>query len=224
MNLVSMVINWIKNASEKNTQLLAETMLIYHGVGRGSGHAFLWYSEVAWDSFFTAAHTIGAHKALICIVSVDNRIVSRIMNAARDSKIDDALVHMTDGPRWNAVLHEWPRKIEAYVKSINTEMFPENVLLSQQLSGALSIFQRLEKKVDRMSDFMQDPTSDSNSIQLMQENMQLQNTIITLLKKENKGLQHKLAALMNLSPFSSPPSKRAAEAALSPSAGIVTIN
>ncbi len=46
-----------------------------------------------------AAHMIGAYKALIHDVGVDNSIVSRIMNAARDSKIDDALGPMTDGPR-----------------------------------------------------------------------------------------------------------------------------
>ncbi len=54
MDLVSVVMHWIKNASEKNTQVLAETMLIYHGVGRGSEHEFLWYSEAAWDPFFEA--------------------------------------------------------------------------------------------------------------------------------------------------------------------------
>ena len=37
---------------------------------------------------------------------------------------------------------------------------------------------RLEKKVDRMSERMQDGTSDSNSIQLIPENMQLQNATI----------------------------------------------
>jgi hypothetical protein len=85
-----------------------------------------------------AARMIGAYKALIRDVGVDNGIVSRIMNAARDSKINDALVPMTDNPRWNAVLHEWSRKIETYVKSKNTEMVPENASLSQQLSGTLS--------------------------------------------------------------------------------------
>ena len=54
VDLVSVAMHWIKNASEKNTQVLAETMLIYHGVGRGSEHAFLWYSEAAWDPFFEA--------------------------------------------------------------------------------------------------------------------------------------------------------------------------
>ena len=52
----------------------------------------------------------------------------------------------------------------------------------------LSIVHRLEKKVDRMSELMQDRTSDSNSIQLMQENMQLQDANITQLKEENKRL------------------------------------
>jgi hypothetical protein len=52
VDLVSVAMHWIKNASEKNTQVLAETMLIYHGVGRGSDHAFLRYSEAAWDPFF----------------------------------------------------------------------------------------------------------------------------------------------------------------------------
>ncbi len=46
-------------------------------------------------------------------------------------------------------------------------MVPENASLSQQLSGALSMSHRLEKKVDRMSELIQDCTSDSNSIQLM---------------------------------------------------------
>ncbi len=50
---------------------------------------------------------IGAYKALIHDVGVDNDIVSRIMNAVRDSKIADQLVPMTDSPRWNAVLHGW---------------------------------------------------------------------------------------------------------------------
>jgi hypothetical protein len=40
-DLVSVVMYWIKNASEKNAKVLAETMLIYHGVGRGSEHVFL---------------------------------------------------------------------------------------------------------------------------------------------------------------------------------------
>jgi hypothetical protein len=125
---------------------------------------------------------IGAYKALICDVGVDNGIVSRIMNAARDSEINDAMVPMTDGPHWNTVLHEWSCKIETYVKSKNTEMVPENALFSQQLSGALSMSHRLEKKVDRMSELMQDCTSDSNSIQLMQENMQLQLATINQLE------------------------------------------
>jgi hypothetical protein len=60
-----------------------------------------------------AARMIGAYKALICDVGVDNVIVSRIKNAARDSKINDPSVPMTDGPCWNAVLHEWFCKIEA---------------------------------------------------------------------------------------------------------------
>jgi hypothetical protein len=54
VDLVSVAMHWIKNASEKNTQVLAETMHIYHGIGRGSEHAFLWYSEAAWDPFFEA--------------------------------------------------------------------------------------------------------------------------------------------------------------------------
>ena len=91
----------------------------------------------------TAARMIGAYKALIHDVGVDNGIVSRIMNAARDSKINDALVPMTDGPNWNAVLHKWSCKIEIYVKSKNTEMVSENASLSQQLSGALSMSHRL---------------------------------------------------------------------------------
>ncbi len=53
---------------------------------------------------------IGAYKVLIRDVGVDNSIVSRIMNAERDSKIDDALVPMTDGPRWNAVFMNGPAK------------------------------------------------------------------------------------------------------------------
>jgi hypothetical protein len=67
-----------------------------------------------------AACMIGAYKALILGVGVDNGIVSRIMNAARDSKIDDALVPMTDGPRWNSVLHEWSHKIK-HVSSARTQ-------------------------------------------------------------------------------------------------------
>jgi hypothetical protein len=39
VNLVSVVMNWMNNASEENAQVLAETMLIYHGVDRGSEHA-----------------------------------------------------------------------------------------------------------------------------------------------------------------------------------------
>ena len=105
-----------------------------------------------------AARIIGAYKVFICDVSVDNGIVSRIMNALRDSKINDAMVPITDGPHWNAVLHEWSCKIEAYVKSKNTVMVPENVLLIQQLSGALSMSHRLEKKSDKMSELMQDRT------------------------------------------------------------------
>jgi hypothetical protein len=54
VDLVSAAMYRIKNASEKNTQVLAETMLIYHGVDRGSEHAFLWYSGAAWDPFFEA--------------------------------------------------------------------------------------------------------------------------------------------------------------------------
>jgi hypothetical protein len=72
----------------------------------------------------------------------------------------------------------------------------ENASLSQQLSRALSIVHRLEKKVDRMSELMQDRTSDSNGIQLMQENMQLQDANITQLKEENKRLQRQLVASM----------------------------
>ena len=79
---------------------------------------------------------------------------------------------------------------------------------------------RLEKKADRMSELMQDHTSDSNSIQLMQENMQLQLATINQLKEENKRLRRQLVALMNLSPFRSPPSKKATEAALPPLAGM----
>ena len=114
---------------------------------------------------------IGAYKALVHDVGTD---VSRIKNAARDAMIDDPSVRTTaEGPRWNAVLRDWSCRIEAHVKSKNTEMVPaENASLSQQLSGALSIVHRLEKKVDRMSELMQDCTSDSNSIQLMRENMQ----------------------------------------------------
>jgi hypothetical protein len=167
----------------------------------------------------TAARLIGAYKALVRDVGADNSIVSRIKNAARDAKIDDPSVPTTaEGPRWNAVLRDWSCRIEAHVKSKNTEMVPaENASLSQQLSGALSIVHRLEKKVDRMSELMQDRTSDSNSIQLMRENMQLQDANITQLKEENKRLRRQLAASMALSPFSSPlPSKRAADAVLSP--------
>ena len=91
-----------------------------------------------------AARMIGAHKALICDVGVDNGIVSKIMNAVRGTKIDDPSVPMSDGPRWNAVLHEWSGKIEAYVRSKNTGMVPENASLSYQLSGALSMYHRLE--------------------------------------------------------------------------------
>ena len=54
VDLVSVAMHWVKNANEKNSQVLAETMLIYHGVGRGSEHAFLRYSEAAWDPFFEA--------------------------------------------------------------------------------------------------------------------------------------------------------------------------
>ncbi len=111
------------------------------------------------------------------------------MNAARDAKIDDVSVSMTDGPRWNTVLHDWSRKIEAYVKSKNTEMVPEYASLSQQINGAVSMFHRLEKKVDTMSDLMQDHTSDINSIQLMRENTQLQNATMTQLKEENIRLR-----------------------------------
>jgi hypothetical protein len=82
------------------------------------------------------------------------------------------------------------------------------------------MFHRLEKKVDTMSDLMQDHKSDSNSIQLMQENTQLQNATMTQLKEENKRLRQQLAASMNLSPMNSPASKRAAEAPLSPAAGM----
>ena len=107
-------------------------------------------------------------------------------------------------------LHQWSCRIEAHVKSKNTEMVPaENASLSQQLSGALSIIHRLEKKVDRMSELMQDRTSDSNSIQLMRENMQLQDATMTQLKEENKRLRRQLVASVAQSPFSSPlPSKR----------------
>lgn len=63
---------------------------------------------------------------MACDVGVDNDIVSRTMNVARDSKIDDALVPMTDDPHWNAVLCGWSRKIEAHVNSKNTKMVPEN--------------------------------------------------------------------------------------------------
>jgi hypothetical protein len=54
VDLVSVVMHWMQNTSTKNTQVLTETMLMYHGVGRGSKHAFLWYSEAAWDLFFEA--------------------------------------------------------------------------------------------------------------------------------------------------------------------------
>ncbi len=84
------------------------------------------------------------------------------------------------------MLHDWSRKIEAYVKSKNTEMVPEYASLSHQINGAVSMFHRLEKKVDIMSDLMQDRTSDINSIQLMRENTQLQNATMTQLKEENK--------------------------------------
>ena len=49
-----------------------------------------------------------------------------------------------------------------------------------------------------MSELKQDCTSDSNSIQLMQENMQLQLATINQFKEENKRLQRQLVALMNL--------------------------
>ncbi len=88
------------------------------------------------------------------------------------------------------MLHDWSRKIEAYVKSKNnTEMVPEYASLSQQINGAVSMFHRLEKKVDTMSDLMQDRRSDINSIQLMRENTQLQNATMTQLKEENKRLR-----------------------------------
>ncbi len=54
MDLVSVAMHWIKNPSEKNAQVLAETTLIYHGFGRGSEYAFLRYSEAAWDPYFEA--------------------------------------------------------------------------------------------------------------------------------------------------------------------------
>jgi hypothetical protein len=54
VDLVSVVMHWMQNASTKNTQVLAETMLMYQGAGSGSEHAFLWYSEAAWDPFFEA--------------------------------------------------------------------------------------------------------------------------------------------------------------------------
>ncbi len=116
------------------------------------------------------------------------------MNAARDAKIDDVSVPIIDGPQWNTVLHNLSCKTEAYVKSKNTEVVHEYALLSQQINGAVSMFHRLEKKVDTMSDLMQDCTSDSNSIQLMQENMQLQSATMTQLKEENKRLWQQLAA------------------------------
>jgi len=50
--------------------------------------------------------------------------------------------------------------------------------------------------------------------------MQLQLATINQLKEENKRLQRQLVASMNLLPFSSPPSKRATEAALPPLAGM----
>jgi hypothetical protein len=136
-----------------------------------------------------AGQLIGAYKSLIHDIGVDNSILSRIMNAARDAKIDDVSVPLTDGPRWNTVLHDWSRKIEAYVKSKSTEVVPEYALLSQQINGAVSMFHRLEKKIDTVSDLMQDCTSDTNSIQLMRENMQLQNATMTQLNEENKRLQ-----------------------------------
>ncbi len=54
MDFVSMAMHWIENSSEKSAQVLAETTLIYHGVGRGSEHAFLQYSKAAWDPYFEA--------------------------------------------------------------------------------------------------------------------------------------------------------------------------
>ncbi len=69
---------------------------------------------------------------------------------------------------------------------------------------------------------MQDCTSDSNSIQLMRDNMQLQTSTIIQLQEKNKRLRCQLMALVNLSHFRSPPSKRAAEAALSPMAGMLS--
>jgi hypothetical protein len=100
-------------------------------------------------------------------------------------------------------------------------MVPEYASLSQQINGSVSMFHRLEKKVDTMSDLMQDCRSDSNSIQLMRENMQLQKATMTQLKEENsKRLRQQLAASMNLSPMNSPALKRAAEAPLSPAAGM----
>ena len=174
----------------------------------------------------TAARLIGAYKALVRDVGADNDIVSRIKNAARDAQIDDPSVPMTaEGPRWNAVLREWSCRIEAHVKSKNTEMVPaENASLSQQLSGALSIIHRLEKKIDRMSELMQDRTSDSNSIQLMRENMQLQDATMTQLKEENKRLRRQLVASVAQSPFSSPPpSNWPAGAVLSPARDMLSI-
>ncbi len=41
VDLVSVAMHWIKYPSEKNAQVLAETTLIYHGIGRWSEHAFL---------------------------------------------------------------------------------------------------------------------------------------------------------------------------------------
>lgn len=51
---VSITKFWIKNINEKNAQLLAEFLLSFHGIGRGAEHAFLRYSEAAWDPFFQA--------------------------------------------------------------------------------------------------------------------------------------------------------------------------
>ncbi len=78
------------------------------------------------------------------------------------------------------------------------------------------MFHRLEKTVDTMSDLMQDRTSDSNSIQLMWENTQLKNATMNQLKEEKQ----QLAASMNLSPMNSSALKRAANAPLSPAAGM----
>jgi hypothetical protein len=49
-----MEMHWIKNPSEKNAHVLAETTLIYHGVRRWSKHAFLQYSKADWDPYFEA--------------------------------------------------------------------------------------------------------------------------------------------------------------------------